>query len=65
MYCKDFMADCICFISYKVVFEKMIDLDGLKVVFVVKIIDLNVKMSTKKTMVAFIFEINGDNSYMA
>lgn len=40
------------------VFEKMIDLDAKKVMFVIKIIELDVKIFAKKIMIALIFEID-------
>lgn len=45
--------------------EKMIDLDAKKVVFIMKIIDLNAKVSAKKTTIVLIFEINGGGIYTA
>ena len=39
----------------------MIDLDTKKMVFAIKILDLDAEVSTEKIMMALIFEINGGN----
>lgn len=41
----------------------MIDLDAKKIVFDIKIIDLNTKIFAKKIIIAFIFKINSSNIY--
>lgn len=44
---------------------KIINLDIEEMASIVKMIDLNTKMIAEKTMIAFIFEINSGNIYMA
>lgn len=56
--------DHICFIILKAAFEKIRDLDIKKVVFTIKIINLNIKIFAKKTMMALVFEINNGSIHM-
>lgn len=49
--------------TQKAASEKMMDLDAKERVFVIKIIDLDIKMSAKKTIIALVFEINGSSIY--
>lgn len=49
--------------TQKPVSEKMIDLDAEEGVFVIKIIDLDIKMSAEKTIIALVFDIDGSSIY--
>lgn len=42
----------------------MIDLNTKEVVFTMKIINLNIKVSIKKIIVDFVFEIDSNNIYI-
>lgn len=48
----------------KAAFEKMVDLDIEKMVFIVIIIDLDAKILAEKAMMTLFFEINGSSIYI-
>lgn len=52
-------------VIHKAFFEKMMDLNIEKVLFVVKIIDLDTEIFIRKKLVAFLFKIDGSNIYTA
>lgn len=56
--------DYVYFVIQKATFEKMINLDVEKIVFVIKIKDLDIKVFAEKTIVAFVFKIDGHNIYI-
>lgn len=52
------------FLTQKTASEKMKGLGAEKVVFAMKIINLNAKMSIEEIKVAFVFEIDGNSIHM-
>lgn len=57
------MVDCIRFMTQKAASKMIINLDIKKMVSVVKIINLDAKVSIKKIMVTLIFEIERGGIY--
>lgn len=49
----------------KTAFEKIMNLNTEKVVFAIKIIDLDAEVFVKKKMVTLVFEIYGSGIYIA
>lgn len=56
--------DCIYFVIQKAISKQMINLNAKKIVFAIKIINLDAEMFIEKVIVAFVFKINGGSIYM-
>lgn len=57
--------NCIYFVIQKIACEKMGGLDVEEIMSAIKIIILNIKVSTEKTKMALVFKINDNSIYIA
>lgn len=58
-------VDCVGFITQKAVSKKIRSLDVEEVVYTLKIIDLDTKVSAEKTKMALVFKINSSDIHIA